>query len=209
MARDLKPNTDAYRATLVKAEPKKVKKADIKGKVRRKSSPWKRFTRELFVDDRDTIKEYVAKDVIMPTIRNLIFDSVVGSLEMVLYGFVSGGRRPGSRTRGGRNENISYASYYKSNGHSRSADRIVDSGNVSRYQDITFETRADAETVLADLCDLCEEFGQATVGDLLDLCEMTGEFTDQYRGWRRLNTATVMHTRDGYVLKLPKEEVLD
>lgn len=179
-----------------------------KGKVKtQEKSALKKFGEAFIEDDIADIKSYVISDVIIPAVKNLIFDSFIGSLEMMLFG--STGNR--SRRSGGKNGSGTYVSYNKfSDNRSRRND---DSRSDSRldYQSIIFEEKADAEEVLDTLRNLIEDYDQATIGDFYDAAGITPDknFTkNEEYGWNDLNHASVKYGRDGWFISLPKERYL-
>ena len=52
--------------------------------------------------------------------------------------------------------------------------------------------------------ELIDQYGMVSVGDLYDLVGVTGQYTDNNYGWTDLRTASVVRTRDGYMIKLPR-----
>ena len=52
--------------------------------------------------------------------------------------------------------------------------------------------------------ELIDQYGVVSVGDLYDLVGVTGAYTDNNYGWTDLRTASVVRTRDGYMIKLPR-----
>ena len=180
-----------------------------KGKVKtQEKSALRKFGEAFIEDDYRDIKAYVISDVIVPAIKNLIFDSLIGSVEMALFGTASRSR---SRN-GGRHETTSYSSYYKSgNNSSRRAD---DSRSRDRcdYQSVVFEERADADEVLDTLQNLIEDYGQATIGDFYDAAGITPDDNfakNEEYGWTDLSRATIRRNRDGYMISMPREKYLD
>ena len=59
---------------------------------------------------------------------------------------------------------------------------------------------------LAVLGDIIEEYGLATVADLYDLCGITTEYTDENWGWTSARYMSVIRSRRGYMLQLPKPD---
>lgn len=190
----------------INTQKKEVSKV-TKGKVKTtEKSALKKFGEAFIEDDARDIKSYVISDVIIPAIKNLIFDSFMGSLEMALFGTSSRSRRRGS------NEHTSYSSYYKSsNNSSRRADDSRSRDSID-YQSIIFEERADAEQVLDTLCSLIEDYGQATIGDFYDAAGITpgNNFVkNEEYGWTDLSSAYVKRNREGYYISMPREKYLD
>jgi hypothetical protein len=52
--------------------------------------------------------------------------------------------------------------------------------------------------------DVINSYGFVRVADLMDMAGVTGNYTDNYYGWNSINTAEVLRTRDGWIIKLPK-----
>lgn len=194
-------------------DPDQKKKEVVKvtkGKVSTaKKSPGKKFVETFIEEDAEDIKVYIVSDVIIPAIKNLIFDSLIGSVEMALFGTASRSRRRGGN--GGRSETTSYSSYYRSGSNSNRSNRDSSEPRRGGYQDIIFDERGDAEEVLDTLQDLIEEFGQATIGDFYDACGITPDDNfskNENYGWTNLNSASVKSSRDGYFIHMPREKYL-
>lgn len=202
-----RPVTDIMPSNSIKSrEALAVKKPDIKKredvKFTVKKNPWKSFVRNLFVDDRATIGEYITKDVILPSIRKLIYDMGSGALEMALYGSVSSAKRNGN---GGTK--VSYNSFYQNGGGQKRQEPVV-TGNAPSWRDICFNTRPDAEEILFDLVAILEDYPSVSVANLNEMLGISGQHTDVNWGWTDLSGATTKMTRDGYFLDLPKPKPL-
>ncbi len=188
-------------------ENKKAVPKVTKGAVKTSDKEHKGFFKTFIEDDAEDIKSYVVSDVIVPAIKNLIFDTIVGSIEMALFGTTSR-----SRSKGGSNASHNYVSYNKFSDNS--SRRTNDSGRNSRndYQSIIFEERADAEEVLDTLQNLIDDYGKATIGDLYDASGITPDDNfakNEEYGWNNLNSARVQRTREGYFIDLPRAKYLN
>lgn len=176
----------------------------------RKKSPLVRFREVFFGDDARSVASYVAQDVLLPAAKDMISDAVTQTVERILFGDSSPARRTTSRS-----SNASYtpyhrasASYKKSNGtNDRRGDRRKRASHD--FDDIEFDTRAEAEVVLDRLYDLVNDYDYATVSDLYDLVGIDAKFTDENYGWYDLRGSTIRRIRSGYILDLPKPEVLE
>ena len=98
---------------------------------------------------------------------------------------------------------VSYRNYYD-----QSSDRVR-AGSTRRsgidYDDIVFDTRGDAESVLDAMHDIIAQYGTVSVADLYDLARVPNDnFTMNRYGWTNLNGAQPVRVRDGYILKLPR-----
>jgi hypothetical protein len=52
------------------------------------------------------------------------------------------------------------------------------------------------------------QYEQATVNDLYELVGVSGNFTDENYGWTDIRGAGITRIRGGYLLDLPKAELL-
>lgn len=82
--------------------------------------------------------------------------------------------------------------------------RAVESKDyILRQDEVVFETRKEAELVLEQLQTVITTYGNATVADF---CDLAGLFNSEMTrfGWTSVDSAKIVHTADGYVIKLPK-----
>jgi len=194
-----------------KEEKPKVEKV-VTGEVKvKKKSGFHKLTDIFIKEDIGSVREYVIGDVIIPTIRNLMYDVFENSLRMI---FLNGEpRRSGSGYRTGQSTSrVSYASYYGERDRDR-RDKASDRKyyrSVYSFDDIIFADRAEADEVLDRLQDLIETYGVASVGDFYDLIGKVPSYTDNRYGWENISNATVVRMRDGgYMIRLPKARPLD
>ena len=171
-------------------EKKKVEKVVASPvKTKKKSGLGKLFGTIVSEDARD-IKTYLVGDILIPTIKKTISDTV----DMILFG--------GSRKNRSTASRVSYRSYYDEPRTTRNIRETVSS--TYSYEDIVIETRGEAEEVLMRINELIDTYQIASVADLYDLVGLTGNYTDNKYGWTNLQTADVVRVRDGYMLKLPR-----
>ena len=171
-------------------EKKKIDKV-VMGQVKtKKKSGVSKFVSGFIADDAQSIKSYLFKDVVVPTIKKTITDIV----DMILYG----GKHKSSRTPAAR---VSYRSYWDDPRDTRREPVTVQPYD---YDDIILETRGDAEEVLDQLNSMIDTYKIASVADLYDLVGISGSWTNNKYGWTNLANADIIRTRDGYQLKLPR-----
>ena len=72
------------------------------------------------------------------------------------------------------------------------------------YEDIVFETRSDAETVLWRMEEMLDTFQNVSIGDMFDLSGISGSYTDFKYGWTDLRGAHVERVSNGYIIDLPR-----
>lgn len=76
------------------------------------------------------------------------------------------------------------------------------------YDDIVFDSRGEAETVLDQMIDIVTTYDRCSVADLYDLVGFISDYTDNKVGWTDIKKASVVRVRAGYALKLPKPVTL-
>lgn len=193
-------------------KPKRVVKAsDIEGTVKTngKKGLFATLTGIFIAEDVDAVKDYVMKDVIWPTIRDGIYDAFTGALSMFLYKTPTG--RGGKRAfkNPGSSGYSPYGTIYTGSAREFKEDRpraISGRRDVRDYESIRFAYRKDAETVLADLFDIFEDYEILSVADFYTLCKQPTTPIDHEWGWTDLNTTNVYVGRDHgeYYIHLPK-----
>ena len=203
-----KPNSHKYKEEQKQKkeqlEKKKVEKViSGKAKIKKKSEAAKLTEKIISTEDVGNLKSYLLEDVIIPTIRNTIWDAITNSLDMILFGGT--GRRKGKSL----SSKVSYRDYYdeKRLGGSRSSERRRSGYD---FDDIILETRGEAEEVLERMDELIDTYSFASVADLYDLIGITCDYTDNKYGWTNLRNAEPVRVRGGgYMLKMPKALPID
>lgn len=153
-------------------------------------------------DDVENVKSYLIMDVVVPAIKDTIVDMVCSGVEMI-FGV---GRRGGRSFRSYTNySNISY----KERDRER-RDRRRERTRDYDEREIVVETRQEAEDVIFQLAELCEQYGMARVADLYELVGKTGDFQSQKWGWESVAQARAVRVRGGgYLIDLPRPIYLD
>lgn len=176
----------------------------------RKRGAWSRVRSILFEDDARSIGAGVFEDVIVPKIKDMLFDVLTDGAHRSLYG--GAGTRQYNRVDTRRN----YASYHRPGVQQDREPRREERPALERrdrslhdFSAITFRNAGEAEGVADRLVDHIQEFGLATVNDFYDSIGLTGEFTDDNYGWFDLTKIRVKRNRDGYILDLPRPEQID
>lgn len=178
-----------------KEDPKPI----AKGKLQ-KPSLKQRLTDSFLAANGDDIKERVIFDWVIPGIKNIMEDIV----HMLLFGDKPDPRISRSRGESRFNGGVAYSKYY--NDRKQREEYIPK--QRTRDPIVTFPTRSEAEDVMTRLFDMVSEYGRVTVKDLFLLSDMPTDFAQSNYGWRSLIGSSVVETRGGYMLKLPKVEEL-
>lgn len=201
---DYKPNSHRFKesqpATPAPAAPeqKKVEKV-ISGKATIKpKGELAKFFETFFAEDLSKVKDYLLKDVIVPTIKDTIWTVIARGSERMLYG--EAGHAP-------KNSKLPYVNYNSLFKQTPSSTPSNSSSN-SQYgvDNIILEDRGDAERLLAAMKGHIEQFGEVSISTLYEFMdEPIGDFVSTRWGWRSLNTAGIMRTSNGgYKLDLPR-----
>ena len=191
-----------------KAE-KKIEKV-ITGNVKRKKKSLGRRFIDTFLKDGDNIddiKVYILEEVVVPSILEMIHDSVDDGISM-LFGLGTSRRK--SSGRGQTVSKVNYQGCFNGNKkQDRSSKPARDPNRHDNLDDFYFETRIEAEQARDALFEMLDTYQQVTVADYLDLIGVTSEdFTDNKWGWTDLGPLNVKATRNGYRLELPRETPL-
>lgn len=171
---DYKPNSHRFKEEQQKqknvpAIPEKKVEKVVKGKVKtKKKSEISKLSDVFISDDASNVKSYILMDVLVPTIKKAIVDIGTDALNMIFLGGTG-------RGKDSRRGNVNYVSYSR---FSEPRDRFSDSESRRPstrfdYDNLIFETRADAEAVIEQMIDIIERYGVATVADLYDSLEMS------------------------------------
>lgn len=194
---ELKSNSNKSRI----AKDKNIKPV-VEGTVKKKKkNEIQKFTDIFLADDFDSVKEYIFKDVLIPSLKSAISEIIKNGSDILLYGETSGNRRnkPGSR--------ISYDKIISDKVGRRNYSSVQTPGYD--YGNIILDSRADAEELLDNLDAILEQYEAVSVADLYDLIGVTHDYTDNNYGWESLTSAVPVRLRDGtYTIKLPKARPL-
>ena len=185
----------SYPGNSDRAKEKKEIVSVAKARVKRESTA-KKVVGEIIREDARSVGETVLWDVIIPTVKNLISDTVTRGIESMLYG---GDSRPRSRS--------SYSDY---SGYSRpkgTRDRPAErrERRSARHaeperNEIIFDTRSDANDVIDRMSDLIDQYGQVSLADLNALIGASSNFIDDNWGWTDMGSFDVRQVRDGFML---------
>lgn len=219
----LKPNSHKYKEQQQKKreEVKPKENVDIPKKtgiVSTKKSLGDKFKEAFISDDSRDVKTYIVWDIVIPTIKNTILDSI----EMIFFGGSSRSRRGPSY---GRSDNVPYSSYYKSeyNGNRRSMRREKErehryeaSNEKVDYRNIIVRDRRDAEDIVDYLHDHIKECGQVSVADFIDRLgdtfsdfKATSNYVDNNWGWVEERDIGIRRVSNGYLIDVEEAHYLE
>jgi hypothetical protein len=179
--------------------------------VKKKKNFLDNVAETFFGDDAKNVGQYIVWDVLIPAAKETVRDMVSTGIEMLLFGENGRGRLSRGRDRGSSKPYISYNTI-----SDRSRERTIrperlEARSRSRhnFDEIIFESWAEADGVLDGLLDALGEYQTVSVADFYDLAGIASEFSDNKYGWENLSQAGVQRTRDGYIVVLPKPYPLE
>lgn len=186
----------------------------VEGEVIRRKKPFGKRIKEAFLggDDR-SVFQFMLEDVIVPNIRDMVYEANQQGMARLLY--PGSDPRPFSRGVGSRpsdpRRNVNY------NGISRGPARDrVEERSMSRrarathdFGEVVIPTRPEAEGVLEGMYALLEEYDVVAVSDLYEMIGVSSQFTDRKWGWTDLRGSDIRRVREGWLLDLPRPEVID
>lgn len=202
IVKDIKPNSHKAKAEEAKKntaiEQKRTKKV-VSGTVKTKKKGELRKATENFIsEEASNIKDYVVKDVLVPTVKNTIWEAITSTLDMILFGGT------GKAKTGGTQRNLySYSSQYRTSS-TRSNDNYVKARSRFDMDDIIFESRGEAERVIDEMFAVLDEYKIVRVADLYDMAGLSQPYTSNKYGWTNLRNAKVVRVRNGYTIELPR-----
>lgn len=202
---DLPPNSRK-----AQAEPREqLKPVTSASAGRRKKGLGRQFKETFFGGNGKDALTYMGEEVVVPAIRDLIYNALHSGLDQMVYG--------GSRRRGGAHSgpvgstnagNVNYSSISSPTRASTQANRTLSNGARARhnFDELIIPTIQEANDVLDNMYEWLSRWGQVSVADLYALTNIRSEHTDEKWGWTNLGTARAVRLpRDrGYVLDLPR-----
>lgn len=192
-------------------EKKKDLEPVVTGEViKRERSFGSKFKSIFFGGEFKSSLKFVAADVLLPGLRNMLFDSGSRGLERLVYGETIRTRRPSQQHNYRSHFQYSGPSSYRDPRYDRPAlpdQRPSMMRQVRREtNDYVLASRQEAETVLETLVGIIEKYGVASIADLHQLMGLPTSPIDNKWGWTYLNNAEVRQVRDGFLLDLPSTE---
>lgn len=179
--------------------------------VERKEPLSRKFLSAYAGDSAQSVGQYLLLEVVVPSSKNLIADIVTQGINRMLYGTSRPSGVNNISSVGGR---TSYGKFFNGGGGGQPVQNnqqppISQQARANHmFNEIVLQTRADAELVLDSLRELIDQYGNAKVVDLYSAVNISSDFTDQKYGWKSLSRAGIIQIREGYLLDLPKPEVL-
>lgn len=193
----------------------------VQTEVVKRKKPLGRKVRDTFTnEDARSVGQFIVMDVIVPSVKDLVYEIVMQALGRSMYGNVAarGVNRfmQGPQTGPGGGQMISYnlmAKPQAGNLRAMAPDgpTAMTTAAQSRhaFEELVFNNRGEAEVVLSRLQDVINEYRMVSVSELYELIGHPTSHTDNKYGWYNLAGAGVQQVHRGFVLTLPKPVVFD
>jgi hypothetical protein len=171
----------------------------INGRVKRKSRG-----ASVLAETGRGVWMYVLNDVLLPSLKETLFDVVTGGTQRALW---NGDMRPrgGGPTSYNRYSRPGTTTTQATTGPYAPRTISRHARSTHNFEEIILETRDEADAVMESLRELVKVYGYATVGDMLTLCDIESTFVDGQWGWtdREMVNARIVMTRGGFLLRMP------
>ena len=201
---DYKPNSYKSKEPPQPIVEKKVEKVTTGKVMTKKKSGIAKAAKMFFAEDISSVKRYVIMEVLLPALKRTFLDMVNNGADMLVNGEIT---RSKSNTPGSK---VSYRSFYDRRDDPPRARIDSRYGSAYDYDELAFETRGDAERVLATLDEIMDTYKMVKVADLYDASGRTPSSVMFNYGWTDIHTASVVRTVDGYyMIRLPRALPLD
>ena len=207
--KNLPSNSDKLKNKKEPVKEKHLQKV-VKNEVTiKKKSLFSKFKKDVVSEDAGTVGEYVLKDVILPTIKDLIYNSIQRSLEIVLWGTTKPSKKnvPYNSISAGTYHYNSISNAPSKKDKSFGKQSALDFFDVNNYK---FKTEADATRVLDGLRLALEndQYISVSINDFYDLAGVSAPHTTNDYGWTDLRDAEVYRYAGGWYIDLPEYKLI-
>jgi hypothetical protein len=192
---------------------KNVEKIVTTDVVVRKKTIGKKMKDIFFGGDFKNAFRYVAADVLLPAVRNMIADAGTEGIRRIIF--------PESQARVRRDYRSGYAPRTSYNNplirpgrDPREAAYLpqqpphVVKQSRSEINEIIFPTRDESMLVLEGMINIIDKFETVSVADFYTLIGLPSTYVDNSWGWTFLNNVDVRQIREGFVIDFPAPEPL-
>jgi hypothetical protein len=197
-------NTDKSKE--VKKPDKQIEKV-VTGEVSQKPKGIGYKFKSIFLGgDLKTASRYIAADVFLPALRNLLFDIVTKGTDRIIFGDSRYSRRPPEYRA-----TVQYNNPIRRD--PRSQPFLPDQPHPNRAMrresnDIILASREEADRVVAQMIDILDQYEAVSWADLCALVGWPSSPVDNKWGWTYLTNTEIRSTRNGFLIDLPPMEAL-
>ena len=190
--------------------PKNVQQVTSKPATLRKRPLGRRMAEMFTGDDARSVGGYVMFDIVIPAVKDLVFEIITGGSQRALWGSAST-RRPQAPPKSSIRTSVpggpSYIDYSGQSSPAQQGHRMSPAAQAQHnFDEIVVASRGEAEMILTRMCELVELYGVASVSDLYSMAGVTNpSYVDNRWGWKDLGSARVLRIpQGGYVFNFPR-----
>ncbi len=212
---DYSGNSHKQKEQAAKQE-KKIERITSSEVIIQKKGPWRKFKSLIIEADMGSVGNFVWFEILIPTFKNLIVDTVEQGVRRTVYGDRRAAYRPPSSALSGQVSRIQYNSPVIRHQPDPASTRSLPMSSQPQAPRSTvrdprgyiISSKEDAERVLEMMANIIDTYDVITVGDLHDMLGLESTYVDQKYGWVNMVGAQVRQIREGWVLELPPAEEL-
>ena len=165
---------------------------------------------EIFVNNFNEMKKTFVQEVIVPNTKDWMYGLLSNMLDDMF--FKGSGSSYRSSSIFSRSRGTDYSSRFR--GSSRSSRREQRDEprreDIRDWEEISFDTRADAEQIVSSMKAAVRDYGIVTIGDLFSFSGLDSSWADCKYGWANLDYAKAIRGRDNrFYLDLPNPMPID
>lgn len=162
-----------------------------------------------FANGLKDVGRSIVSDLLVPAVKDIISNTISYGVDRLLFGDSS--HRPTSGYFAP--QKTSYSSYWSGTSSSNVIDyrqaKTAVLSSAYNYDDIVFNNLGQAREVLRRLEMTLAEYKAVSVSQFYDICGVQSNYTDIKYGWFSFEGTTIQRSGSGYILRLPKAELLD
>lgn len=183
----------------------------------KKPNLFSRTVTAIFPNGFKGVGEYLAKDVVLPAVKDLAWQAGNAALSMIIYRDVnhsntntyryggSGGWNTPSRANSNRNNRTNYSSAY-GRAKTQAEQAMAPEDSFEDFVEFEFDNREDATYVFNKVDDWVSRYGRIPVAEYYRMVDpgIVTSYTMRSYGWNNLSGARIRPTRGGkYIIDFP------
>lgn len=190
----------------------------VSGRVSVKpKSEGKKIVETFFKGDLESVKRSIWRDVVVPTIKDMLWSTLERAGRGLIYGDSERYSRSDRDRDSARARQVDFTAYSRRPERPRDRDRdpYYDANDIYDYGELRFEfdrgpdggeweARKDAENVRANMADICAEYRWVSVAQMFELAGLPKKYTDRDWGWTNVDNARIERGRNCYILRLDR-----
>lgn len=198
-----------------KPEKPKTEKIIQGEAIKRRTPLGKKFKEVFFTGDAKRAALGVTSDIVIPRLRDIIFNGGSGLLERIVYGE---SRRQAQRSVGNMTPRIQYNTPVRrdprevgtlNTGYSSTTPARGTSGKQRHdIGEVILGSREEAQLVVEQMIAIADQYDVATVGDLYGFLGFPTNYVDEQWGWESFASVEIKQVNQGYLIDLPDPEPL-